>query len=182
MLAFDVNSPDIIMINTTGKWARDDGRVAINGGKVTVAAGAPGYGVQLVYNTALERGAKVFGDAWERGYGMLEWRGVVAESLLPWYMQIDEAGKQGFVGVMVQPNSFVGLRAAAKSVTVDIDLRAGAGPVDLSARSIDACTPVAEVNCEDNRYAFQRRMLRRLSRVSKLAKQHVYAGNNWYYS
>ena len=129
MLAFDVNSPDLIMINESGKWTRDSGRVAINGGKVTVASGMPVYGVQLVYNTALERGAKIFGDAWERGYGTHEWRGIVAERLMPWYMHIDEAGKQSFIGVMVQPNSFVGLRAAAKSVTVDIDLRSGNGPV-----------------------------------------------------
>ena len=182
MLAFDVNSPDLIMINESGKWTRDSGRVAINGGKVTVASGMPVYGVQLIYNTALERGAKIFGDAWERGYGNLEWRGVVAERLMPWYMHIDEAGKQSFIGVMVQPNSFVGLRAAAKSVTVDIDLRSGNGPVNLLDRSIEACTLVSEFNCEADPFAFQRQMLRRLCPVSKLAKQPVYGGNNWYYA
>ena len=28
---------------------------------------------------------RVLGDAWERGYGDLEWRGLVPERPLPWY-------------------------------------------------------------------------------------------------
>ena len=182
MFAFDINAPKTVMINCTGTWEKDDGRVSISGGKVTLAAGAPVYGVQLIYETSLERGARVFGDDWERGYGYHEWRGVAAERLMPWYMQIDEGGVQSFIGVMVRPAAFVGLRAAAKSVTVDIDLRSGGGPVDLSGRSIEACTLVSEFNCAENAYAFQRRMLRKLCPVSKLAKHPVYGGNNWYYA
>ena len=182
MLSFDINAPKIIMINTSGSWERDDGRVSIANGRVTVASGLPVYGVQLIYDTALERGAKVFGDDGERGYGYHEWRGVGPERLMPWYMQIDEGGMQSFIGVMVQPAAFVGLRAAAKSVTVDIDLRSGGGPVDLSGRSIEACTLVAEFNCAESAYAFQRRMLRKLCPVSRLAKHPVYGGNNWYYA
>ena len=182
MLSFDISSPAGIMINETGTWQPDSGRVTISGGKVAIAAGGPVYGVQLIYETGIGRGAKVFGDDWERGYGLHEWRGISPERLMPWYMQIDEGGSQSFVGVMVRPNSFVGLRAAAKYVTVDIDLRSGSGPVDLSGRSLEACTLVAEFNCAENAYAFQRRMLRRLCPVSRLAAQPVYGGNNWYYA
>lgn len=183
MLAFDVNAPKTIMINTDGKWVPDAGRVSVCGGRVAVSAGCPVYGVQLVYGSAFSRGAKFFGDAWERAYGDLEWRGLVPERLMPWYMHVDEAGVQSFIGVMVQPGAFVGFRAGSSAVIVDIDLRSGGGPVDLSARDIDACTIVAEFNCEGmSAFDFQRMMLKRLCPAPKLAKQPVYGGNNWYYA
>ena len=30
-------------------------------------------------------GVRILGDHWERGYGDLEWRGVVPERVMPWY-------------------------------------------------------------------------------------------------
>ena len=183
MLAFDVNAPKLIMVNATGKWAADDGRVTVENGKVTVAAGAPLYGVQLVYKTRFGRGARFFGDAWERGYGNLEWRALVPERLLPWYMHIDENGVQSFIGVKVQPGAFIGFLAGTSSVTVDIDLRSGGGPVDLTSRSIEVCTLIAEFNAEGmSAFDFQRKMLKKLCPAPKLAKQPVYGGNNWYYA
>lgn len=182
MLEFDINSPSTVMINETGAWKRDDGRVRIAGGSVRVECGAPVYGVQLIYETRLSRGARIFGDAWERAYGELEWRGIVPERLIPWYMHIDEGGKQSFIGVMTQPHAFVGFRAAAGAVTVDIDLRSSGGPVELRGRSIEACVLKAEFNCEEPAFAFQRRLLRQLCPVAKLANEPVYGGNNWYYA
>ena len=182
MVGFNVNEPRLVMINTSGTWEKDAGRVTVSGGRVTVASGAPVYGVQLVYETRLERGAKAFGDSWERGYGELEWRGIVPERLMPWYMHIDENGQQSFIGVMTQPHAFVGLRAAMRSITVDIDLRSGGGPVDLTGRSIEACTLVAEFNCAEPAFPFQRRMLKKLCPAAKLAPEPVYGGNNWYYA
>ena len=182
MLSFDVNAPTMVMINMSGRWERDDGRVSVVDGQVTVASGAPVYGVQLAYETAFEPGVRIFGDAWERGYGGLEWRGVSPERLMPWYMHADENGRQSFIGVMTQPGAFVGFRAAAKSVTVDIDLRSGGGPVDLSRRALNACTLVAAFNEEGSPFAFQRAMLKRLCPAPRLAAEPVYGGNNWYYA
>lgn len=182
MLSFDVNSPKLILINETGKWLPDDGRVTISNGCVVIAAGAPVYGVQLVYDTSFEKGARFFGDDWERGYGTLEWRGMVAERLMPWYMQADENGIQSFIGVMVQPGAFVGFRSAPKSVTVDIDTRSGGGPVDLSARALEACTIVADFNKEADAFDYQRDMLKKLCPAAKLSASPVYGGNNWYYA
>ena len=182
MLLFNVDMPGNVLVNENGKWTPDEGRVFVCGGKVTVAGGKPIYGVQLVYETRFESGARFFGDEWERGYGKLEWRGMVAERLLPWYMQVDENGVQSFIGVMVQPGAFVGFRAAAKSVTVDIDLRSGGGPVHPGSRNIEACTIVADFNTEMDAFDYQREMLSKLCPAPKLSKAPVYGGNNWYYA
>lgn len=182
MTGFDVNSPKLVMINETGEWKKDEGRVSISDGRVVIAAGGPLYGVQLIYETAFERGARFFGDAWERGYGDLEWRGLIAERLMPWYMQVDEGGRQSFVGVMTGPAAFAGIRAAARSVTVDIDARSCGGPVRLEGRALEACTLVAEFNHEGPAFQFQRTMLKRLCPAARLAKEPVYGGNNWYYA
>ena len=183
MKAFDINRPDCIMINETGAWQVDTGRVSITSGAVVIAAGAPLYGVQLIYKTGFERGAKFFGDAWERGYGNLEWRGLIPERLMPWYMHVDENGTNSFIGVMVQPGAFVGIRTGTNCVTIDIDTRSGGGPVDISTRNLEACAIVADFNTENmSAFEYQRMMLKKLCPVVKLAKQPVYGGNNWYYA
>jgi len=183
MKAFDIDRPEVIMINETGAWQPDTGRVSMTAGKVLIAAGAPLYGVQLIYKTEFAPGARFFGDAWERGYGNLEWRGIVPERLMPWYMHIDESGTGSFIGVMTQPGAFVGFRSGRSCVTVDIDLRSGGGPVDLTTRDIEACALVADFNTDGlSAFNYQRSMLKKLCPVCRLAKQPVYGGNNWYYA
>ena len=182
MLSFDVNRPDAVLINCGDGWKEDDGRVRIVMGEVTIFRGRPVSGVRIMYKTAFDRGARFFGDDWERAYGALEWRGLVNERLMPWYMCVDEGEKRSFVGVMAQPSAFVGIRAAAKSVTIDIDVRSGSGPVDISGRDLTACTIVADFNSRRPAFDYMRGMLRRLCPVSKLSDHPVYGGNNWYYA
>lgn len=183
MKAFNIDRPEAIMINTAGGWQPDNGRVSILAGKVTITAGAPVSGVRLMYKTGFEAGARFFGDAWERAYGNLEWRGLINERLLPWYMHIDENGAHSFIGAMTQPGAFIGFSACRHCLTVDIDTRSGGGPVDISERELEACTLVADFNTEDvSAFEYQRGMLKKLCPVAKLARQPVYGGNNWYYA
>ena len=196
MKAFDINAPELIMISETGEWKKDTGRVSVRSGNVVIDAGAPVTGVQLIYSTALSKGSvRIFGDAWERAYGNLEWRGIVPERLMPWYVHISECDGAGsvesFIGVMTQPAAFVGFRVLKNEVIVDIDTRSGGRAVDLSGRSLNACTLVADFNTAIGEHAaggissafeYQRAMLKKLCPSAKLPKQPVYGGNNWYYA
>ena len=41
--------------------------------------------VKLRWQENIESALKFLGDHWERGYGDLEWRGIVPERIMPWY-------------------------------------------------------------------------------------------------
>ena len=38
-----------------------------------------------------EESVKVFGDAWERAYGDLEWRGIVPDRMMPWVCAVSKS-------------------------------------------------------------------------------------------
>lgn len=182
MLKFDIDRPDAVLIKGAGEWERDDGRVSVKNGRVLIASGAPVAGVRLIYAAGFERGARFFGDDWERAYGALQWRGQSSERLMPWYMAVDEGGVMSFMGVKTGPAAFVGVRATARSVIFDIDVRSGSGSVRLENRELAACDIVAEFNAEGPAFAFIRKMLKRLCPAARLADHPVYGGNNWYYA
>ena len=50
------------------------------------AENTPVCRVWLTWDGGVSAHARILGDAWERGYGDLEWRGVVPERILPWYV------------------------------------------------------------------------------------------------
>lgn len=182
MLKFNWDTPASVEIHDGSAWRADEGRVEIQDGTVTISAGSPVAGVRLFYETEFEKNARFFGDAWERAYGELEWRGMIAQRLMPWYMAVSEGGRQSFAGVKTGCGAFVGFRAFSRGLAVEIDTRSGAGPVDLSGRSLTACTLVLDCNREMSAYRFQREMLKKLCPQARLAQEPVYGGNNWYYA
>ena len=52
---------------------------------VRVASDVPLRRVELRWARRAPAGLRLLGDHWERGYGDLEWRGVVPERPMPWY-------------------------------------------------------------------------------------------------
>ena len=46
------------------------------------------------------------GDAWERSYGDLEWRGTVPERVMPWYFLTFDGDRVNGYGVKTQPSGF----------------------------------------------------------------------------
>ena len=74
----------------SGAWASGDVAVRLDkaNNATSVTLSAPMMAVKTIilrWRGSLARGARILGDAWERGYGDLEWRGIVAERVLPWY-------------------------------------------------------------------------------------------------
>jgi len=74
-----------------------------------------------------EAAARVLGDAWERGYGDLEWRGVVPERVLPWYALVHSpgTGETRGLGVDTVAASFASWRVDARGATLVLDVRCG---------------------------------------------------------
>ena len=91
---------------------------------------------------------RILGDEWERGYGAMEWRGIVTERNMPWVCAVsngtdldpDVSGRlTECFGVMVRPAAFCMWRYDSRGVTLEIDVRNGGSGVILGGRSLEVC-------------------------------------------
>ena len=86
-----------VSLKGTGKqqWSYEDVLVVLkNTNKsIVVEIQAPGVSlteITLYWKTPLKEDSLILNDHWERGYGDLEWRGLVPERVLPWYFMISD--------------------------------------------------------------------------------------------
>ena len=129
--------------------------------------------------------ARILGDAWERGYGDLEWRGFVPERVLPWTALVFDTQTQtthGF-GVQTGANSFASWRIDETGVSLILDIRNGSKGVHLNGRVFHAAT-VQFLSSEagETPFAFARRFCALLCPAPRLPAFPVYGGNDWYYA
>lgn len=141
--------------------------------------------VFLRWKTRIPQGVRVLGDHWERGYGDMEWRGLVPERVLPWYFLLaDQDGNNCGAGVMVRPNALCWWQADASGVTLALDVRCG-GMGFVPAGETELCTVcVLPAQAGESAFAAARRLAAALCPevMRRLPKAPVYGGNNWYYA
>ncbi len=139
--------------------------------------------IKLRWNMKMPESVKILGDAWERGYGDLEWRGYHADRPLPWYFLIsDLAGKVSGVGVKVRPAAMCAWNVDEMGITLLLDVRNGCKGVRLGGRKLKAAEVVAcdyegisefEAACD---------FCGVMCTDAILPKKAVYGSNNWYYA
>ena len=156
-------------------------------GSVSVFVEAPSEAVTdivLRWAVPLPPGTRLLGDHWERGYGDLEWRGVVAERVLPWYALLHDPARgatRGF-GVETGAASMASWRVDETGMSLVLDVRSGGLGVRLGDRRLLAAT-VRELSSApgETPYTFARRFCRALCPNPRLPKMPVYGGNDWYF-
>lgn len=125
---------------------------------------------------------RVLGDHWERGYGDLEWRGLVPERVLPWFFLISRAGETAGAGVQVHAGALCWWQVDAAGVTLSLDVRSGgAGLVRCERLELCRVRQIEPLPGE-SAFAAARRLAGALCPVRRLPKAPVYGGNNWYYA
>ena len=134
---------------------------------------------------------RIYGDAWERGGGNLEWRGIVPERCMPWFFLVSNgtdaeqqrAGRltEGF-GVKVRPGAMCFWQYDTAGATLWLDVRNGGCGVILGGRTLRAAEVVfrAYENCT----AFEAgsRFCHEMCADGLTAPFPVYGSNNWYYA
>jgi alpha-galactosidase len=102
--------------------------------------------IYLRWNEKLDQNVKVLGDAWERGYGDLEWKAIDKDRNMPWYMAISNGSDSNInyngrltqcFGVGVLPNAFAMWNCDEDGVTLCLDVRNGCLPVQLGKSELD---------------------------------------------
>lgn len=134
---------------------------------------------------------RVLGDTWERGYGDLEWRGIAAERVMPWYCMVSNGSdsetdctnrRTECFGVRVRPNAFCSWQYSESEVTLILDLRNGSEGVLLGGRTLR----VAEILFADyigiSAYESGEHFCRQMCTDPLLPAEPVYGFNNWYYA
>jgi alpha-galactosidase len=94
-----------------GRWTNDAVAVTTDArhGALHVALSAPTVAVTRVHVRWRGRMADarlILGDAWERGYGDLEWRGWVPDRVMPWYFATHDGARTHAYGVRTGARAF----------------------------------------------------------------------------
>lgn len=134
---------------------------------------------------------RVLGDEWERGYGAMEWRGIVNERNMPWVCAVsngsdanpDMSGRfTECFGVMTRPNAFCMWNYDTHGVTLKIDVRNGGSGVVLAGRVLEVCEIVFSEYRNVSAFAALKDYYKSLCTDPIFPKHPVYGSNNWYYA
>ncbi|MBR6806989.1 MAG: alpha-galactosidase [Clostridia bacterium] len=156
----------------------------------------PVYHIRFRWNfTARERfnKVKVMGDAWERSYGELEWRGIVPHRFMPWYM-IESEGSEEIgtytesekvvrcYGVGVRPGAMCTWQRDSNGMTLWMDVRCGGDGVILNSRTLDVCRIIFRTYRETTVFEAAKKFCSEMCKDPLLPSHKVYGSNNWYYA
>ena len=122
-------------------------------------------------------------DAWERGYGDLEWRGVTPDRVMPWYWAAWDGKHTHGYGVRVRPSAFCFWQADAEGVSLWADVRSGSRGVELGGRVLEVCEVVTRQGTEgETPFAALHAFCRQMCPDPRLPDFPVYGHNDWYYA
>lgn len=156
------------------------------GERLRIAFRSPGGEVSWVHlrwHGGLPKGVRLLGDHWERGYGDLEWRGMVPERPMPWYfLTLDGEAAHGY-GVMTGAGAMCFWTADPGGISLWMDVRSGGLPVETGDRTIEAATIVARRGEEgESPFEAARALCRALCPEPRMTDLPAYGSNNWYYA
>ncbi len=151
-------APDAVMAQTTtgdrqltrlagGRWTNAGIVVTAveRSGAVRVDLSAPAVAVKrlhLRWRGALTATRLILGDAWERGYGDLEWRGWVPDRVMPWYVATYDGSRTHAYGVRTGARALCFWQVDPEGISLWADVRSGGVGVQLGDRVLEVCDVV----------------------------------------
>lgn len=171
-----------------GRWTAPGVECALRpaGNGVRLELSAPDKAVRQIrirWNAKARPNVRILNDHWERGYGDLEWRGIVPERVLPWYFLAYDGKVTSGLGVKTGPRAFCWWHVDADGVTLAADVSNGAEGVRLGARTLQAAVIVSDDGREgESPFEAARRFCSMLCDAPVMPRGPVYGGNNWYYA
>lgn len=139
--------------------------------------------LHLRWKASFPDGLRCLGDAWERSYGDLEWRGIVPERVMPWYvLTYDGRVLRGF-GVKTQPGAFCFWQLDREGISLWVDVRNGGLPIQLGQRQLAVATLVSRTGDPgETTFEAARAFCRRMCDSPRLPKETLFGSNDWYYA
>ena len=176
-------SPLEIEIACVDGWSKEipaDVEIKIDAyGEVSVSATETGLTkIRFTYQAPEElRDAYVYGDAFERGYGNLEWSR--KKRTMYWYCMFTDKIETCGYGVKTQPNALCFWEYDNDRLYLILDIRNGTESLYLNGRILMMAQLVAEKYEGDVNEAAHS-FCKKMCDAPRLPKQPVYGGNDWY--
>jgi alpha-galactosidase len=195
-----IRPPDSVIVQTTSTAERslrlagqdrwEDAGIVVTSsrseGALRVQLTSPSTAVRRIrlrWRGRLDGVRQLMGDAWERGYGDLEWRVFVPDRVMPWYFAAFDGRATHAYGVRTRAKAFCFWQADPQGISLWADVRSGGAGIELGTRTLTVC----EVVCRQGRagepafsaiHAFCKEMCAR----PRLPANPVYGSNDWYWA
>ncbi len=171
----------------TDRWTLEGAEVTTTpqrgGLAVDLTSHVPVRRVRLRWRGTLPATLRVLGDAWERGYGDLEWRGIVPDRLMPWYLATHDGRATHAYGVQTSPAAFCAWQLDEGGLTLWADVRSGGVGVQLSGRSLAVCRVLSRAgHAGESAYAALHAFCRQMCPDPLAPTEPVYGSNDWYWA
>ncbi|RKX35293.1 MAG: hypothetical protein DRP71_04195 [Verrucomicrobia bacterium] len=137
--------------------------------------------VSFTWKSHLEPGIRFLNDAWERGYGDLEWAGLSPERYFPWYFLANRGSRTWAIGVRTVPSAFCHWSVTARELRLVCDVRSGTRGVDLGSRVLPIATVVMDSGEDGSPFDIASRFCRKMSDPVSLPDDPIIGFNDWYY-
>lgn len=139
--------------------------------------------IHLRWSLTVAANMLVLGDAWERSYGDLAWRGIVPERPLPWYFATCQEGVTHCYGVKTGASAFCFWQVDAEGVSLWLDLSNGGSGVLLGQRELLAATVVSyQGRSGEQAQASIAALCHKMCPAPRLPTGPIYGTNDWYYA
>lgn len=193
-----VNKPDFIELTTetktvTAKWKNDDYNlddinVKLNQDNEHLAIFLTAQTSKVKWiklrwnNLSWDKNVRFLGDAWERGYGDMEWKGMNPNRFMPWYFCAKSEAKSICYGVKVRPSAMCFWQVDSLGMTLFLDVRCGGSGVNLKGRVIKLADVIACEMRDCTSFEAMQEFCGQMCEDPILPKYPVYGSNNWYYA
>lgn len=193
-----VNRPDFIELTTetktvTTKWENDDYNlddinVNLNQDNEHLAIFLTAQTSKVKWiklrwnNLSWDKNIRFLGDAWERGYGDMEWKGMNPNRFMPWYFCAKSEAKSVCYGVKVRPSAMCFWQVDSLGMTLFLDVRCGGSGVNLKGRVIKLADVIACEMRDCTSFEAMQEFCGQMCEDPILPKYPVYGSNNWYYA
>ena len=181
-----------IMNKTGGKFTSKDVIVDFNPSSADLLSGmdifviaekTPVKHITVCWQIELESDISILADHFERGYGDLEWRGIVPNRIMPWYFMIHNRKTTDGVGVKTGPNTLCTWQLDQDVLMLHLDMRNGSLGTLLQGRKLKAATVISRIGVEgESPFRATQDFCRIMCENPILPTAPVYGGNNWYYA
>jgi alpha-galactosidase len=174
--------------DTGGRWTSDAIVVTtdVRRDALNVSLSAPNVAVNrlhLRWRGRMSDTRLILGDAWERGYGDLEWRGWAPDRVMPWYFATYDGSLTHAYGVRTGARALCFWQVDAEGVSLWADVRSGGAGVQLGPRVLDVCDVVCRAGHDgESAFAAIHAFCRQMCGHPRLPRQPVYGSNDWYWA
>ncbi|CAN5276374.1 hypothetical protein BH09GEM1_BH09GEM1_47360 [soil metagenome] len=178
-----------LIIGAAGQWQGPSGLAVTTRqipGALRIELASPGLGIRRIHlrwRGRMDATRLLLGDAWERGYGDLEWRGLAPDRAMPWYVAAWDGALTHAYGVRTGAKAMCFWQVDAAGISLFTDVRSGAAPLQLGDRTLPVCDVVSRAGRpRESAFAAVHAFCKQMCTNPRLPAQPVYGSNDWYYA